>query len=88
MQIFYSHYQALCRMFDAINCVVIFFDIILCLECSNDNDCLGGKICQEGRCSKFNLQHSAKKIYPLLIYVHQLSNLDFGVMTCFRIYLC
>ena len=41
-------------LFDAINCVVIFFDIILCLECSTDNDCSGGKICFGGYCSKFN----------------------------------
>ena len=41
-------------MFDAINCEVIFFDIILCLECSTDNDCSDGKICHEGYCSKFD----------------------------------
>ena len=41
-------------LFDAIYCVVIFFDIFLCLECSTNNDCSGGNICQGGYCSKFN----------------------------------
>ena len=43
-------------MCDAINCVVIFlFNNILGLECSTDNDCFYGTICQEGYCSKFHL---------------------------------